>query len=252
MGIFGGREEGDKEYRTPANRQELGNVLRYLFNLSGKRLAPPEMDVDTIKPVIDVSQGGFLSYEIQSTVNSASIAGGATVSFNILDPNNPPSSVLMGSTKQRNLMSDVVYTSAVGQSFVGPAIQWDTRIQTLNFSLLYDVAGAAASAGKYISVFLKLIIPPAVIPVDIWNGKAAFSVAAGRTSYNGSMLNGFIALPNQGNGLQGLGGWNRFIPYGCNMSFTIANDDGSNFPANTTCQVDCMAILTPKGVQSPW
>lgn len=252
MNMFGGREEGDKEYRTPANRQELGNVLRYLFNLSGKRLAPPEMDVDTIKPVIDVSQGGFLNYEIQSITGSTSIAGAAVTTFNILDPNNPPSTIFIGTTKQRNLISDVAYTGVAGQSFVGPSLQWDARIQTFSFSLLLDVAGAAAMAGKYISIFPKLTIPPSAVPIDIWNGKAAFSIAVGRTNYNGSLINGFIALPNQGNGLQGLGGWNRFIPYGCSLSFQIATDDGSAFPANTTCAIDLMAIMTPKGVQSPW
>lgn len=248
---FGGREEGDKDYRTPANRQELGSVLRYLFNLSGKRLSPPELDVDTIKTVIDVSGGGFLNYEIQSSVNNTSIAGGQLTNFNVLDPNNPPSTLLIGSTKPRNSM-DVAYTSAVGQTFIGNVLQWDARIQTLNFSLLFDNAGSIAFAGKYISIFLKLIIPPAVAQIDIWNGKAAFSVATGRTSYNGSLVNGFIALPNQGNGLQGLGAWNRFIPYGCNMSVTVGSDDGTAFPANTTCSIDCMAIMTPKGVQSPW
>ena len=91
-----------------------------------------------------------------------------------------------------------------------------------------------------------------MVAVDVWNGKAAFSVGAGRLSYNGSLVNGFIALPNQGNGLQGLGGWNRFIPFGCNLSVSFASDDGTNFPANTTLQIDTMAILTPKGVQSPW
>lgn len=249
---FGGREEGDKDYRTPANRQELGSVLRYLFNLSGKRLAPPELDVDTIKTVIDVSGGGFLNYEIQSVVNNISIAAASNTNFNILDANNAPSTVLIGSTKPRNSMTDVAYTAVTGQTFIGNVLQWDARLQTLNFSLLFDAAGSIAFSGKYISIFLKLVIPPAVAAIDIWNGKAAFSVASGRTSYNGSLLNGFIALPNQGNGLQGLGGWNRFIPYGCSLTFTIQSDDGTSFPANTTCSIDTMAVMTPKGVQLPW
>jgi hypothetical protein len=242
---FDGRGEGDKDYRSPANRQNLGDPLRYLFDLSGKRLAPPEFDMDTFKAVYDMGAGGFAQYELQYAANSFGADGQNAPSTTIVSPSGNLGSNILTS-KQRS-------ADNIAGRLLGPQLEWETRLLTCTTTITLDAAGAVAMAGKLIDIFF--FMDPIVGALGLSNTilflKSAFAIAAGTLSYSWG-IHGFSGLPTQ-NGLPGwaLKQWDGWVPARQRLTSQLVVQDGTNFAANTNFAVTMTGACVPQGCQLP-
>lgn len=239
------RKEGDKDYRTPANRQDMGEAMRYLFDLSGKRIAPPEVDMDTIKPVYDMGAGGFLLYELQYAATSFDPNGQNAPSTKIVSPSGSLTSVIL-TNKQRS-------QDNIAGPLVGKVLDWETRLLSMETTLTLSGAQATALTGKIIDVFLFMdpIVGALGSTVNIGFWKSAFQILTGVTSYKWGLY-GTSGLPSQnvqfGNGLPS---WDRWIPAKQRLTSQLVLQDGSNFGAGNTFSVTMSGILVPQGCQLP-
>jgi hypothetical protein len=243
--MFDGRQEGDKEYRTPANNPGIGDALRYLYNLSGKRLSPPEMDMDSIKTVHDIAAGGFAQYEIQYFNENRAVNGFSTVTKNAVSPLN---TLGTGILTLKPKSSDNI----VGQ-LQGPSLNWETRILSLYAQLQFDAAGALAFNNKGIDLTLNIspVVPAlGVTGTTVSHTRLAFTIATAQTLYRIPLLYGLAQ-----NGLAGVTDyvsfWPRWVPARQVLDIVIGVADGTSFPANTTIIFNGHAVCVPMGVQLP-
>lgn len=247
MTNFSGRQEGDKDYRTPLSRQGLGDILRYLFNTNGKRMSPPEIDVDTIKTVYDFGAGGYSQYEIQSaqTANS-SIAGAGSVGTVIVSPN----IVFPLGIQTNKARSPDNNPATLG---VGPGMNWETRLINLMGTLTFDAAGALAANGLTLDLSLIITNISGGIGQILYRNKGAIQIKTANLVYD---LNYLYTIGNLVFNVVPMSTtpftfWNKHIPKGFVLQANLAFSTGVAFPANTTLQYNSMAILVPEGVQLP-
>ena len=242
----GQRGEGDKDYRTPANRQELGDPLRYLFDLSGKRLNPPEFDMDTFKGVFDMGAGGFARYEIQYAQQSVAVPLVTIGTMTIVSP----STSLVTSILNRKQRSK----NDISGDLIGPIIDWETRMQTLEITLTFDAAGAIAFNGKYVDVYLFIdpIVGVLGTVANILYLKKAFFVSTGTLSYKMNLMHGWANNNTFDQGSMVPSPWSGWVPARQRLTAQVVSTDGvSQFGANTSVSFVAMATLVPMGVELP-
>lgn len=241
---FGGRQEGDKDYRTPINRQSIGEALRYLYNLSGKRLNPPEMEMDTVKTVHDIGAGGFSQYEIQYMQASVTPGASSVISSTIVAAQNVLGTGIVNS-KQRS-------QDNIAGALVGPILQWETRVFGITGILSLDAAGAAAMATKKIDMYViqDPIVGALGTTITLFHAASAGAIVGGVLSYRFNFLYG-QQLSSQLAPAHQWAQWNKWVPARQRLTVQLVVQDLTNWAANTTCQVNAGAILVPEGVQLP-
>lgn len=242
---FSGRGEGDKDYRTPANNQAIGEPLRYIYDLSGKRVAPPEFDMDTIKGVHDIAAGGFARYELQYFNEVIAVNGFSVVTKPVVSP-----LVALGvgiQTLKPRSQDNIVGPLA------GPALNWETRVMSLYAQLQFDAGGAAAFAGKGIDLTINIspVVPAlGVTGTTVSHTRVAFAISGAQTTYRIPLLYGLAQ-----NGLAAVSDyvsfWPRWVPARQVLTIVIGVSDGTSFPANTTIIYNGHGVLVPQGVQLP-
>lgn len=245
MPAFTGRQEGDKDYRTPVSKQSLGDAIRYLYDLNGKRLFPPEMDMDTIKVVHDSAAGGFALYEVQYFSGGISTATQNAPNVTIVSPE---ANLGQGvQTRKQRSQDDIA------GRLVGPILDWETRLQTLEFLCTLDAAGAILLNGKAADIYLFMgpIVGALGTTVNIYFGKSAFQFATGTLTYRWNMLHGYSGLPSQAAASNVVAPWSKWIPAKQRITGQLVIQDGTVFPANSQFTFTGLGITVPMGVQLP-
>lgn len=136
-------------------------------------------------------------------------------------------------------------------SYFDPAIQlsseYDYVIHNIYLSVYFDVAGAAAAAGKHIIFGMyrqSSTSGASVLTMGIFRDKTI--VAADRL-YKWSH-----PIWQYDTTFYGNGGGPIFVPAGTKLHFTIATNDASVFPANTQINVEAVGMKIPKGFRGPF
>lgn len=191
-----------------------GDGLAESLALKGIKQSPQDIDMAFIKSVYDIGANGFaFNGRNPITMASTSIAGVSNKDIPAIGPKG---------------------FSTGGLTPLLETIKQNARVLALHCQVVFDVAGAAAAAGKVIRWQWQLQDAPLAVGCRCLNEYQ--TVIAARTSYY-SLLNGSQS---------------QIVPYDCMLVVNAALEDGTNFPANTTIRVMGQAWLRKNGAALPF
>lgn len=211
----------DKNKRSAVDPRNMRGI-EYVLGVKETQTNPDEVDLTDVKPVIDMNMEGYARLNDYDqllecyTPVAVSISGLSTKTWRCLSVQNP-------------VGLDPQIVVPVSYNF----LSWGIKVY-----LQTNAAGAAALAGKYISLEFEMFTP------------------FGRTitKYHGTtQCVAGVQLYAPGHyWLHGLTRENIcLIPAGCAMQFTWWLQDGTNFPANTGVYYSWCGQAFPAGAPIP-
>lgn len=203
---------------------ELGGAkgIRHVLGTNDTQQNPEEVDLGTVIPVIEMGMQGHLRLNdvdnwLQASATTA-INGVQTKTYRILS-----TGVAGGADPQIVLPID--------ENFV---------VWGMKFAITFDAAGAAAVNNKFISFELTVGVGWGA-GVELVKYFCTFQGNTGILQYSPGSIN---TAPLDRNAIQ-------IIPAGCYSYITMWMQDGTNFPANTTCKYRIGGISVPVGASLP-
>lgn len=198
--------------------------LRHVFEIKDTQLNPEHVDMGAVQPVIDMNFGG------NATLNNYDLLQGCT---------EPGSSVVGVQTKTWRILS-YVNASGVDQQIVVPP-NHNFLIWGIKCHLYFNAAGAAAIAGKYFSIEIKMICPD--------SGSTEVSKYHGTNfGYAGCLLYGLGGLYFRECTKLNM----QVIPADCVLEITTWVQDGTNFPNSCVMVYSIVGQAFPVGAPAPW
>ncbi|MGH7198313.1 MAG: hypothetical protein ACREH5_06200 [Candidatus Omnitrophota bacterium] len=228
---------------------QIGKGLRALLGISGDKESPQELDVESVKQIVDLGAGGFGYYERVFLFKILPfVAGFSTVQTDVVNSGSPPTLELFS-----NQRAPLVFVQGVRSYGAGPTKRWETLITELECTLTFDAAGALAFNTKQINLLFRKVILEFLGGARISNFNninPIFQIATAQTVYK-------FAIPYY---FQGSGLVTSLFPHHIrpiwihpeeNLQFQLQVNDGTVFPANTDIRFTASAVQTVAGLQLP-
>lgn len=195
----------------------FSKMLTGILGIKGTQSTPVQADMESVLMMLDVGQGGF---SVASALCQAS-ADNTIAGVN---------------SKHNQFIYPTGYLVAAGSNTnaSGGYSEKVHRILSASLVITFDAAGLVAFAGKTVTTTWRVItVGGNSVPIC----QETFTIGT-PTTYRGYLYRLINYVPMLLNGMT--------------LYVTTASDDGTNFPANTTCKLYVAAVQREIGSQLPF